>query len=290
MPTTTYIGETDFTQQQGVDQFIEGQGWSSTVPYRGSASQLNGFLAELLLLAGQFGGITALRITPDGPYVNVDVTYAQSPYNPAVNQDPISTVWTLHSSMNEVSALGIGKIQNGFIPILKGVRLKGLNEMKTDELAALKSEIELQAADTTRERFADNTMGAFLLALKLREETAFMVPSYVLKKTETVFVKTQLVASHTNVGKIHNYSDLTSAELSLPAAILVDPIRMSSAEIQGRKINWMKMPPEVDRITGGRYQIIQEYWSFNAFNPYIYDTVSSFNENTYNQVLYDFNK
>ena len=62
MSATTYIGETDFTPQQGPTYFAEGQGWSQTVPYRGSTSKLNLFLSEIILLGAQFGGITALRI------------------------------------------------------------------------------------------------------------------------------------------------------------------------------------------------------------------------------------
>jgi len=299
MPATTYIGETDFKQQQVTTFFTEGQGWTTTVPYRGSTTNLARFLTEIIIIGATFGGIVGLRVTEDGPYSNVDITYAQSPFGPAGQSDPIARTWSLIATMEEVSIWNLPKIQDGFFP--PGIRKTtpfcvGLVERSPTDLMKLRNNIALAESDnlpgtvagSIQEDFPDESMEALILGLQLRGEDTFQVPKYVLKKTDTVFSRTQLVASHTNVGKIHNYNDLVVAEPSLPTAILIDPLSLAAAQVQQKALNWLKMAPSVEQVSNGRYQLDQEYWGVAHFNPIIYDTVSTFNEVTYNQKKFKF--
>ena len=286
MPEVQYIGDSDFTLQPSPTYFSEGQGWSTTAIYRGSTVKLNQFLSEIFVIGVTFGGITSLGIMPDGPYSEVSVTFAQSPFNPVPNPDPIATVRTLSSGYQEVEIFNHPLIQHGFFPPGSNIFLVGLNEMTVQDLSDFKQELALQLEDPTRARFESNTMQSLILVLRERETTGIQIPNYTLRKVETVYSKTQLKASHTNVGKIHNFQDLVIAEPTLPAAILVDPLNMAQLQVNEKSLNWLKMAPSVDQVSGGRYQIVQEYLGVAHFDPYLYKTVGPFNEVAYNQKKY----
>ncbi len=281
----TYIGETGFTLQPSPTSFMEGQGWSTTLTYRGAPNKLNQFLSEIVVVGLVFGGITGLRISPDGPYTNVEVTFAHSPYNPnPAGADPIARTWTLTGNMVEQDIENHPRIQDGFT--FGGKTFQGLYTFTTTQMIEFRKQLEKMLIGETEFRFAPNTIESVIFGLKCRGETSFQTPQYALKKTDTVFSKTQLVAIHENVSKIHNYHDLVVAEPTLPAAGLIDPINMARAKIHQKPLNWLKMAPEVDNVASGRYQISQEYWGIPHFNPYMYDTVGSFSEANYGQKIF----
>lgn len=278
-----YIGNTDFTAQPVTRYFVEGQGWATVVPYTGSKTKLNDFLAVIFVIGNALGPVSAMRMTEDGPIARVEITYAASP---TTAPDPIARTWTLVPNLVEVDIANLPQIQDGFT--YSGINVKGLYSKTTDEIIEFRKKLSLMLTGDTDERFDTNTIESFIFALKAREETSFILPQYVLRKTDTVFAQSQLAAAHANKGKIHNYADLVNAEPTLPAAILIDPLNLSIQTEGGKPLNWLKMAPEVDQVTGGRYQIVQEYWAFAHFNPFIYDTVQPFNEALYNQTRFSF--
>lgn len=287
MPATQYIGTTDFTLQPTSGGFVQGQGWTRTVTYRGSKSKLNAFFGFIFAEAIVYGGINGLHWTEEGPYATVDVTYATSPFDPnAANNDPISNTWTLTPNLTEVDIGNLDKIQNGFRNPVTGEQVPGLDTFTTDQLIDFRSKLNAMLSGDTDLRFLPGSLQSFIFGLKAREQNSFQIPQYALKKTLTVFSQSQIVASHTHVGKIHNYTDLISTEPTLNAAILIDPLNL--AQPGGKPLNWLKMAPEVDQVAGGKYQIIQEYWGFQHFNPFIYDTVSTFTEAAYHQKPFAF--
>ncbi len=281
----TYIGETGFSLQPSPTSFTEGQGWSTTLSYRGASNKLADFLQQIVVIGLTFGGITGLRISPDGPYTNADVTFAQSPYNPnPAGADPIARTWNLRANMVEQDVNNHPRILTGFT--LGGVTYPGLYTYTQSEMIAWRKQLAFMLSGEESSSLDPSTIKAVIFGLLSRGENSFDVPQYVLKKTDTVFSKTQLVPIYENVSKIHNYHDLVVAEPTLPSAGLIDALNLALAKIHQKPINWLKMPPEVDNVTAGRYQISQEYLGLSNFNPYMYDTVSTFSVAAYNQEIF----
>lgn len=264
MSESAYIGTTDFTRQQVFTQFVEGQGWLQVVPYTGSKSKLNAFLAEIFIIGGQFGGINAIRVYEQGTIALVEVSFAQSPYN-TQQPDPISTTWTMVPNMLELDIMSHAKVQNGF----PGV--PGLSTYTTQALLDFKRKLQDLLSGNATSEPTPGSLLEFVYNRKAREISTITVPQYVLRKTQTVFSKSQITASHTNVGKVFNKDKLRASEPTLPSAILIDPIKLD-AVMQGQtELSWLKFAPEVDQTTGGRYQIIQEYWSLAYYDPVLYE-------------------
>ena len=278
-----YIGNTDFTLQPVSSQFVEGQGWNTTETYVGSNDKLSQFLAEIIVFGAVFGGVNAVRINADGLMSIVEVTYARSPYagpgqaNPI--EDPITRTWTLTPNYNQVDIMNLPQIQNGFRRP-DGVWVPGLSTFSIKKLADFKRTLnrvlsgDLSPNVNPQDLFDPKTMPALIAHCKLREETIAEVPQYVLKKVEVVTSKSQITAAHEKVGLIHNSNALTIAEPTLLKALLIDPLNLVRKKVGEQTLNWLKMAPTIEQLTGGKYQISQEYYSFERFDPYIYHTVS----------------
>lgn len=85
----------------------------------------------------------------------------------------------------------------------------------------------------------------------------------VLRKVDLVASYAKLSAVSTNTGRFYTTGALIVAEPSLDGVGLIGLAGLSD-------LYWKKQSPEVEEVSGGIYQIVQEYWGYVAFETILY--------------------
>lgn len=95
------------------------------------------------------------------------------------------------------------------------------------------------------------------------ENASHVAKRPVLRKTEIVAAYANLAASNVNAERFYSYAGFTALEGSVESAQLV-----SAAELND--LYWQKQRPGVASASYGRWQIVQEYWGFKAYDQVQY--------------------
>ncbi len=207
-------------------------------------------------------------------WVRIELTYGVAT-TAGGSEDPglISRTWTLQPTEEQVHILN----HPATIPLWQRdrtwpQRIKAYAENYADRVAQALA-LNPAAPPTTTISTPASPSGATsdeiaqagrLLDILLRDLNATgIVTLYTLRKTEVVNNLTALQAIHTNVNRPYTYTALTTSEPTLPAAALLNASGLSS-------MKWLKKAPVVEQLSGGLFQIVQEYESGFYFAQYLY--------------------
>jgi len=94
-------------------------------------------------------------------------------------------------------------------------------------------------------------------------ETSFAISQPVLRKTDLVTSYAKMLADNSYLGRFMNYNRLKVMEPTLDTAALIDAAGLSDWY-------WQKQSPEVEEMSAGLYQIVQEYWGYLDYEPFLY--------------------
>ena len=228
--------------------------------WNGDAAQLDAFLTGSL----PSGWTDREWEESDGESVMVTATYGVDPDSPTstpVNLDPISRNWTLVPTRAELSLWAHPKVV---------AQLDLMEAQSPGLLSQFRKDIEEALEDHTSPDlvpFAGTPVLKAFYTRLLRGEESFITSQQTLRKIETVVQSSQLVAAHTNVNRVFNYGQLVAGEPTLPVAQLIDAANLGS-------LQWLKQAPEVDQVSRGQWQIIQEYLGFEVIDSWIYQAAS----------------
>ena len=282
-------GNLEMTEQSTRRRFRMGMGWTLVRSWRGAKSKCAAFLTAGVQAGGVLAYATDLEVQEDldgmavvsADFAVVDGTGTQPTPTAA---DPISRVWQLDGNDIEISPIALPQAQIQlskitdptvralFIADIRAL-VEGQREIMIDgERINLTTELLLEplksqwpAVDTAVLRDLIDAMASGI--------DSFPVSHYVLRKTETVAVSvTTARASHDRVGKMLTYQTLNTLEPTLandPTAILIDAARLNSPGTN-KDFFWQKRRPLTSPATRGQWQIVQEYWAFEAFNKFVY--------------------
>lgn len=256
MNTTQLIGETSFTEQPSETGFQSGRGWFVTRKWTGARSKLVDFVFNRLPRL-----YSDLRLEEEGEKATVIATYGiAGPNDPDHVTDPISVVWTMPNNENDLSLYELPEVEDLFL---------ALEDTDAAKLAAIMEEgisAHTPFDDLDWPTFFSTDEQAIIKKLYsrlMRRIEVFRASQYVLRKVQTVIAESQIKVAHENVNRIFTHDQLTTAEPTLPAATLIDAAGLS-------KYFWLKKTPTVEAVSRGQFQINQEYWGTEKYDPFIY--------------------
>jgi len=138
--------------------------------------------------------------------------------------------------------------------------------MKAGEaLPAIESFIPAAPTGATADEI-DRASSLFYWLARSDTMPTFNQPQYVLRKVETVTSWSNLRASSEGVGRILSYDSLVGSEPTLPAAVLIGAANLTDWY-------WLKKEPRVAKVSGGNFQISQEFWSVWDAIAWVYGPV-----------------
>jgi hypothetical protein len=279
-------GNLEMIEQPTLRRFRMGIGWTLVRSWRGAKSKCPAFLTAGVQAGGLLVNATDLEVREDldgmailsADFAVVDGTGSQAIPTAA---DPISRVWKLDGNDLEISPFALPDVQAvlaKFTQATTRARLIADIRALVDGQRTIEDENK-QVVDLTADFIigsitgtpgigtADLTVLQKLIDAMASGIDAFPVSQYVLRKTETVAVSvTTARASHERVGKLLTYQTLNQLEPTLandPTALLIQ-----AADLD--KFFWQKRRPLTDPASRGQWQIVQEYWAFEAFNKFVY--------------------
>lgn len=279
---TKYAGAVDFVEQPSRRRFRSGDGWSRVRIWRGATTKLDDFLNSRTLDGSS--NVEALEDGDGFSVVTADFAVESGTGQGSSNLvDPVSRTWTLQGNDVEVTPFALPKVQAELKKIGDiTVRAQVIADIQT----LVRGDRTIEIVDpngkvTTVVLTVDLILGALsgfsginidlmrgLIEAMASGVEAFPVSQYVLRKTETVIATvTGMKAQHLYVGKMLTYSQLTSHEPTLDAALLIEPAELKDDF-------WLKRSPTVDQVNRGQFQITQEYWAFKDFNSFVYESAS----------------
>lgn len=245
-------GTVTFTEQPRRRRWNTTNGWHLIRTWRGAKTNLNLFIQNLLP-----PGSIEVEVEERGASATVRATYGvEAGHGTGGTQiaDPINRNWELISNDVEISLWAMPKVAT----LLAAKTPDELREIRRLMNQALDGEIWIS--------FAEPILDDLYKRLAAGIETKFET-QYVLRKVETVTTATALTVSHSNVGLMHTYAQLIASETTLPGAVLIQPGELDH-------LFWLKRAPQNHPTSRGNREITQEYWGFEAYDPWIYDPVT----------------
>lgn len=277
-----------FVEHEKRKRWSSAQGWVLVRTWRGPRDEVDAFVADDLP-----DNYSELEIAQelDG-WNTVTATYSIANYvgDPSTETGLVSRTWTLESAVQNVPLIGHPK----------AVHLDALTlALGTPERWVYLIQLSVQFYRYQMERFkrseidtaptflhpywdgtvipgstpantvtgavtADYQFAKTLAEALIKDDNAgYLEFSYVLRKTEVVSTFTALVASHTNVGRFFSYAGISAAEPTMPGAALIGAGSLPT-------LHWLKQPPQVQQVSGGQFQIQQDYMGAAAFDAAIY--------------------
>jgi len=279
-------GNLEMTEQSTRRRFRMGMGWTLVRSWRGAKSKCAAFLTAGVQAGGVLAYATDLEVQEDldgmaivsADFAVVDGTGSQPTPTAA---DPISRVWKLDGNDIEITPFALPEVQRVLAKFTQATTralliadIRALvdgQRTTTDEngdTVTLDSDYIIGSITGTQGiNFADLTVLQNLIDAMASGVDSFPVSQYVLRKTETVAVSvTTARASHDRVGKMLTYQTLNTLEPTLandPTALLIDASGI-------KDFFYLKRRPLTDPVNRGQWQIVQEYWAFEAFNKFVY--------------------
>lgn len=240
-----------------------GQGWRTTYVYEGDSLSIYGLTANLR--SDQKASID----DSDKPLFRLTV---QSPDagSASVAND---FVWSVELVGSEVQPSIYAHprtqaLSDGVIAAIK-VAVKEVEDSSISEAVAK------VASGTTAVRAAATTAGtsaadaAEVLALVLRDITSYTDSQYVLKRTQTISTRSQLILNYENINRIHSTALVNAVEI-IPYTVLVAIVQIvAPAEMSGFAWGWLKKTPSINQVANGKFTASQEYW-LGQWSTYLY--------------------
>lgn len=256
-------GFTGLSELEPAEEFDPTQGWVRQRRVRG----LHGDVKRLIQGLNSAG--LRASITPiDGTPMSEARWWVQGLDDGSDEDDSAVVIWSLRRNVDEPSINEHWKsklVEAAFPGALAWLESKA-NEYKAQALAAAQasqlppappSAISgrlLTGASATIDSYARS-----LVDLWIRGESTFVRFQYVLRKIITVPANSTQKPNNADVGMVYTTAGLQAA-YPLPAEVL---FTLPTAE-------WLKVSPEVDQVTNGKFQISDEWWSADSYDRFLY--------------------
>lgn len=262
----TNTGKERWTSSTGV--------WSVVYEFKGPAEKLTEFIATLV-------NPSDIDVDRDGDLVTVTVTWPSTSPNGEptgiVQPDPIFDAWSLTGNYHEIPLVNHPDIAgNGFNLDGIGDNLMGqvLAQVKRYK-AALENDEDVPSIETYALQITDATVDQIYVALArllfaslVKGDETMEVVQPVLRHVKRVTAASEVTASMTDVGRAFTWDQLKMVEPNLGAAVIVgiEAMELWSAEVD---YVWEKRCPTVDIESDGKLQLVQEYWAWESWKPWV---------------------
>lgn len=248
--------------------------WSSVFEFKGPADQLAAFIAGLI-------NPSDIDIDRDGDLVTVTVTWpsASSSGDPTTitQPDPIFDAWSLTGNYHEIPLLNHPDIAgNGFSISGIGDNLLGqvLAQVKRYK-AALENDESVPGIETYALLITDATVDQIYVALArllfaslVKGDETMEVVQPVLRHVKRVTSASEVQASMTDVGRAHTWEQLKLIEPNLDEAAIIGVDTIEDWNTASDYV-WEKRCPTIEIEADGKRQLIQEYWAWEAWKPWV---------------------
>lgn len=259
-----FIGDTSYKEQPSRRR--DGlQGSFLIRRWHGATSQKDSFLLTIP------GGWTDRSIEEDGDWTSIEVTYGIDPRSGSTSPtiaDPITRIWTLQGTDEQIPLRDMPEIV-AIINTLRDVAKGGSDPTGNDAVVGFWKTFDEAKEDGTlpsKVPWNNDTMDE-LYTRELTGQTSKLYARWILAKNQTVVGTSMVRASHQNVGRLYTYSALLSSEPTLQSEA---PLLDLNSLNQATKLYWRKLPPSVQPLARGEYQITQSYESFEEFDRWVY--------------------
>lgn len=233
-------------EQRMVRRWTARTGWSYVRSWRGLDGDCAALISQLQAL-----GVDVDVEDEEGPYAIVRGNFLGGE-DGIVPAPEITTVWTRRSNVGEKSIYDHPTSVELGEAVLKEIQ----NQVdKSVSWAVAKAAVEAKA---TAEG-VNQVTAVDLLRLATRNVEAYIETQYVLRKTQIVPKKANLVVQDTNVGKLLTTSTLNTLEQVPTNLLFTLPVG-----------NWLKMPPEIDQRSDGKWEVVEEWWYAESPATYLY--------------------
>jgi len=171
----------------------------------------------------------------------------------------VQTVWTLQSTVEDA-------------PLAEHPKFKAVLSLMPDEgLAQFNADLDEWLSGTVPSAWSGGLGGLGDLEdyVRLRGEgvDTWQRARYTLRKVKTVAANSAIVVSHANVLRYYTGAQIGGIDGDAPPTALIGTLPAG---------HWLKMPPQIDQLSNGRYTLSQEWWygEIGEWDPRIYQAAT----------------
>lgn len=204
-------------------------------------------------------------VTPDrdeGGYNTIRVWYgAIETQNP---DEPLSDLWSLDGNQIDKSLWNIAKVKD----TLANLSVSDVSKVKKDVEDVVSGEADFTADDILNglPLTVDKKIISDLISALCRGEESKPISQYVLRRVRTVPFNTNIKPNYTGVNKIITTASLKAAgdpgAKSIPGTLLFELPEGF----------WAKQTPTVRQVTSTTWEITEEWWFAERYDPFVWDT------------------
>lgn len=256
---TTFYGQAVIVELPDVRTYDPRTGWRVTKRWRGIPAAIRQKMQEAVSAGLQ----CSLEPNDEGGYDTLSASYGVDLYDST--NAALADQWTLQGNDLEKS---IWEHVAFKAELAKITDLKHLAQFKKDIADLVNGEFDEEDEVTPASlipagySISSTVIESFVRSL-LAGVDSYLVSQYVLRHTVTVASGSSIRASYTGVGYVYSTAQIVAIEnipnnliFSLPEGV------------------WLKRTPTVDQVTYDRWQITQEWWHADAYDPFIYTPYS----------------